>query len=185
MHIREQKLPKQWRERSSPKPRPDWVEEEFAVTIRVPFPTTDFIVDSQRDLLLELVLMIGGISGDPVGALQSETHVEILGNVVFGPVHQVIRIACVDGDVLESFPSDKGIVTNERRNFAVADLEPDLSVAHLGEIGGAVFEEVAGDLIDACVMLNDCDFRGEKHLGGTIDETIPGLRTLISRHFVN
>jgi hypothetical protein len=89
--------------------------------------------------------------------------------MIFGPVHKVVRITGVNGDVLESPPADEGVVTDKGRDFTVANLVPDLGVAHLGEIGGAVFEEVAGDLIDAGVMLNDCDLRGKKHLGSAID----------------
>jgi hypothetical protein len=58
MHIAKQKFPEKPSEGALPEPGPNGIEQEFTVTVRVSFPSTDFIVYRKRDLLLELVLMI-------------------------------------------------------------------------------------------------------------------------------
>ncbi len=83
MHIAKQKSPEKPSEGSSPEPGPNGIEQDFTVAVRVSFPSTDFIVNRKRDLLLELVLMIRSVSSDPIGALKPKAHVEILGNVIF------------------------------------------------------------------------------------------------------
>jgi hypothetical protein len=126
-------------------------------------------------LLLELVLMIGSVSSDPVGALKPKAHVEILGNVILGPVHDVVRIARINSDVLERFPAHESVVTDKRGAFAVADLESNLRITHLGKIGSTVLEEIPGNLVDAGMVLHDGDFWREEHFGRTIDQAVPGL----------
>jgi len=82
MHAAKQEFSEQWSKRTLPEPGPDGMEHQFTVAVRVSLPTADLIVDRQRDLLLELILMIRSVSSNPVGALKSDAHVEILGNVV-------------------------------------------------------------------------------------------------------
>jgi hypothetical protein len=124
--------------------------------------------------------MIGSISSDPVGALKSNAHVEILGNVVFRPVHGILRIFRVHCDVLERFPAHKSVVADEGGTFAIADLEPNLRITHLGKVGSAVLEEVTGHLVDTGMVLHDSDFRREEHFCCAIDQAVPGLRGLVS-----
>jgi hypothetical protein len=155
MHIAKQKLSEKLSEGASPEPGPDGVEQDFAVAVRVSFPPTDLIVYCQRDLFLELVLMIGCVSSDPVGALKSNALVEILGDMVFTPVHHVVRIARIYRDVLERFPAHESVVADEGGAFTVADLEPNLSITHFGKISSTVLEEIAGDLVDTSVVSAD------------------------------
>jgi hypothetical protein len=180
MHVAKQEFPEKLSEGSSPEPGPHRVEQEFTVAVRVSFPSTDLIVYRERDLLLELVLMIGSISSNPVGALKSNTHIEILRNVMFRPVHNILRILRVYCDVLERFPAHKSVVADEGGAFAIADLESNLRIAHFGEISGTIFEEITGYLVDTGVMLHDSDFWREKHFCRTIDQAVPRLRGHVS-----
>ena len=180
MHITKQKFPEKPSEGSSPEPGPNGIEQEFTVAVRVSFPPTDFIVYRKRDLLLELVLMIGSVSSDPVGALKSNAHVEILGNVIFRPVHDIVRITRIYCDVLERFPAHESVVADEGGAFTIADLEPNLRITHFGKISSTVLEEITGDLVDTGVVLHDSDFWREEHFCHTIDQAVPGLRGHVS-----
>lgn len=179
MHIAKQKFPEKASKGSSPEPGPNRIEQEFTVAVRVSFPSTDFIVDRERHLLLEFVLMIGSVSSDPIGALESKAHVEIFGNVVFRPVHDIVRIIR-NCDVLERFPAHKSVVADEWGAFTIADLETNLRITHFGKISSTVLEEITGDLVDTGVVLYDGDFWREEHFCRTIDQAVPRLRAHVS-----
>jgi hypothetical protein len=61
------------------------VKKELVAAIRVFLPTSQFVVDSKRDALLEAITSPCGESDDVAVYLEAERHVEILGNVGFGP----------------------------------------------------------------------------------------------------
>jgi hypothetical protein len=158
MHIAKQKFPEKLCKWTSPEPGPNRIEQEFTVAVRISLPSADFVVYRKRDLLLELVSMVGSVSSDPVGALQSNAHVEILGNVIFRPVHDIVRITRIYRDVLERFPAHESVVADEGGAFTVADLEPNLRITHFGKISRTVLEEVARNLRHTRMVLDDSDF---------------------------
>ena len=158
MHIAKQEFSEERSEGSSPEPGPNGIEQKFAVAVRVSLPSTDFIVYRKRDLLFELVLVIGSVSSDPVGALKSKAHVEILGDMIFTPIHNVIGVTRIYCDVLERFPAHESVVADERGAFTIADLEPNLRITHFGKISSTVLEEITRDLGDTRMVLNDSDF---------------------------
>ncbi len=116
--------------------------------------------------------MIGSVSSDPVGALKSNAHVEILGNMLFRPVTDVVWIPSIYCDVLERFPAHESVVADEGGAFTIADLEPNLRITHFGKISSTVLEEVAGDLKDARMVLHDSDFWREEHFCRPIDQAV-------------
>lgn len=57
------------------------VEKEFVAAVGILFPTSQFIVDSKRNTLLEAFAGPCGKSDNVTIALQTKRHVEILGHV--------------------------------------------------------------------------------------------------------
>lgn len=67
-------------------------------------------------------LLVGCHSHCEALHLDSKRDVKVLGDVGFRP--ELDSVVLLKSDALESFPTEKGIVADERRNVSATDSEP-------------------------------------------------------------
>lgn len=90
-------------------------------TIRVFLPSVQFIVNGERDTLLEGTVGVSGPADDVALHLQAERHIEVFGHVRLGPnfLQAVRRVD--EGRILKRSPAKERIVTDEGRDLAVGN----------------------------------------------------------------
>jgi hypothetical protein len=62
-------------------PLVEGIEQEFVTAVSILLPTSQFIKNSKRHTLLKFTVMIGGKANNEPGNLETESLVEIFGNV--------------------------------------------------------------------------------------------------------
>lgn len=124
------------------------MEEQLVAAIGVFFPAGQFVIDSEGDAFFETFARPGGQADDVAVTLQAEGHVEVLGDVGFGPEFLVAVFVDV-GDLLDGGPAEDGVVADEGGDVAVGDGVFDGGVDQVGEEGDAVFKVGVDDLHDA------------------------------------
>lgn len=98
--IAEQELAEQRRERSSNEPEPKRMEKQLIASISVLLPTRKLIVYCERDTFFEAVAGPGGEANDVAIDLETKGHVEVFGNVRFGP-KLLVAVFIEVGDLLD------------------------------------------------------------------------------------
>jgi hypothetical protein len=81
------------------------VEDHLADAVGVLLPAGNFVVDVERHALLEVLAVVRGEADDVARDLQAERDVEVLGDVVFGPVADETAVVSDAADVLELLSS--------------------------------------------------------------------------------
>lgn len=135
--VGEQELAEKWRKGPSNEPEPDGVEEQLVAAICVLFPSSKFVIDSERNTLLEAISSPSCEANNVSIHLQTQGHVKVLGNVRFRP-KLLVAIFVKVRDLLDCRPAKDSIVTNERRNIAIGNSVADCSVNKVGEEGDAI-----------------------------------------------
>ena len=171
--IREQKLPKEFRERTPIRPLTEGMEKKFVATIGVFLPPSKLVINGKRDTFLETLASPSRETDNIAIALETKGHVEILRDVGFGP-ELVVAVLILVGDLLDSSPTKDSVMADERRDVAVGDGVADSSIDKVGEEGDAVLEIGVDDLHDAGGELHDAHVGGELHLGGGIEDAVGG-----------
>jgi hypothetical protein len=134
------------------------------------FPAGQFIVHSQRDTLLKFALMIGCQADNELIHLHSQTDVKILRDMTVGP--KFSHAILFEGNSLDGFPAQEGIVADERCSVSITDGELDGHIDEVGEVCDTVFKSVVGYLHNTGSMLQNRDFGTLVHLKCTIYKAI-------------
>ena len=171
--IREQKLPKEFRERTPIGPLTKGMEKKFVAAIGVFLPSSKLVINRKRDTFLETLASPSRETDDIAIALETERHIEILRDVGFGP-ELVVAVLILIGDLLDSSPAKDSVMADEGRDIAVGDGIANGSINKVGEESDAVLEIGVDDLHDAGGELHDAHVRGELHLGGGIEDAVGG-----------
>lgn len=171
--VGEQEAAEQGGEGPLPEPHADRVEEQLVAAVSVFLPSRELVVHGQRHALLEAVAGPGREPDDVPVALQAQRHVEILGDVGFGP-ELLVAVFVFVGDLLDRAPAEDGVVADEGGHVAVGDRVADGRVDEVREEGDAVFEVRVDNLHDARRELHDAYVRGLLHLRHGVQKTIRG-----------
>jgi hypothetical protein len=74
------------------------MEHKFAASICILLPASKFVIDGQRDTLLELVVVVVSTSDNVASDLETKCDIEVLRDVAFGPIRDIaIRVINTDG----------------------------------------------------------------------------------------
>lgn len=97
-----------------------WIPTKIGPTIGVFLPAVELIVDRKGYTLLETAVRVGCPSNDVSTQLEAQGHVEIFGDIRFGP-YLLHAIGFVDERrVLNSSPPEESVVTDKWGNFAIS-----------------------------------------------------------------
>ena len=150
------------------------MEDEFAASVGVLFPSSQLVVDGERDAFLEAISGVRGITKDIPLGLKAKGHVEIFRHSDLGPVLFWVTVLTAVSDVLNCRPAKNSIVANERRDIAVCNCKRDGGVDKIREEGDAAFEESVGNVHDTGLELNDGNLRRLLHFAYSIQEAVLG-----------
>jgi hypothetical protein len=122
-------------------------------------PAIEFVENRQRYTLFEATTVVTSKADNVTSDLQAKCDIEVLRHVALRPKADVTFFIRRVSNRLDGFPSQEGIVTDERSDLTTANRKPDCSVHEVGEVGDAVLEVVPRYLHDAGGVLDDSDFR--------------------------
>jgi hypothetical protein len=83
--------------------------------------------------------------------LETEGHVEVFGDGVFGPPFSAVVVLANIFDGLDGVPAENGIVSDERCSVTTSNGVTNLSIDEVGKPGNSLFEERVGDVHDTLV----------------------------------
>ena len=105
--------------RALPPPLHEGVEQQLRAPKRVLLPPIQLVVDGEGDAFFECAVGVRGPADEVAALHEAECHVEVFGDVGFGPDFFEAVGGVDEGGVLEGAPSEEGVVADEGSYFAV------------------------------------------------------------------
>lgn len=110
------------------------MENKLVATIRIFFPSGQFIVDCKGHTFFKPAVVICSKPYYPVLHLQTKTDVKIFGNVCIGPPFGLTIRRINKRNTLEGFPAKESVMTNEWCNIAGTNTVLDSRVNDIGKV---------------------------------------------------
>jgi len=172
-HSGPKKSSKQWSDGAFGQPVLDRVKYQFAAPVCVFLPTSQLVINCERDAFFEPVACPSCHAYYVAIDLEPQSNIEIFRDMRFAPVF-FDTFFILESDLLECAPSQDGVVSYEGRNIARCHTKADSGVDQVGEKRYTVLEVVVGNLHDTTGELDNGNTGTLLHFGSSIEQAVFG-----------